>query len=240
MADRNAFRDGWVCIGGGTSGFGLALARQFAVHGAKVAILGRDPQRAESAAEELRKISRQSVQAFCVDLADQQAIEKSEWYAWLATVPVQVAIAAVGKSDRGFLEQIPSNELEPILRTNVLAAHGFSRAVVPSLERTRGTLVHIASLAGLVAAPGMGAYSIAKHAVVAMSRQMRIELLDRGIHVLLVCPGPIQSTSSTTEDQATGRYDELWSRAVNSPIRLENQAAGLDFRSWTPITSVKK
>jgi len=54
-----------------------------------------------------------------------------------------------------------------------------------------------------VPAPGMGGYSIAKSALTAMSRQLRVELADVGVHVMLVCPGPIARTDSGT------RYDKL-------------------------------
>jgi short-subunit dehydrogenase len=85
-------------------------------------------------------------------------------------------------------------------------------------------LVHISSLAGIVAAPGMGAYSIAKHAVVALSRQLRLEIAPKGVRVLLVCPGPV------TNVEHVGRYDELVKKR-ELPPEFSKPAGGKKVRS---------
>ena len=106
MATKSTWNDRWVCIGGGTAGFGLQLAHEFAQRGANVAIVGRDPMRGETAVKTLRSIGVGEIRLFSVDLADEKAIELSEWKSWLHTVKLDVAIAAAGKSDRGFLMQL--------------------------------------------------------------------------------------------------------------------------------------
>ncbi len=225
MATSSEWKDRWVCIGGGTAGFGLVLARQFARRGANVAILGRDQSRAESAAVELRTLSKGEIVAFSVDLADVDSIQTSKWREWLAETNLSVAIAAAGKSDRGYLMQLSINELEQLLRMNVYSSFNFSKATHDALRRDSGTLVHIASLAGIVAAAGMGGYSIAKHAVVAMSRQLRLELKSLGIRVLLVCPGPIQHKELSTN----GRYDDLVHER-ELPASLKKPAGGASLK----------
>ena len=204
MARSSSWKDRWVCIGGGTAGFGLQLAQRFARHGANVAIVGRDRHRGDSAVASLNSIGGGKFVAFSVDLADENSIAVSDWKSWLQETNLDVAIAAAGKSDRGFLMQLSKGDVEALLSTNFYSSFCFSKATQEALQREAGTLVHIASLAGIVASPGMGGYSIAKHAVVAMSRQLRLELAETGIRVFLVCPGPIQR-----EPSAIGRYDDL-------------------------------
>ena len=228
MAIKSTWKDRWVCIGGGTAGFGLQLAHEFARRGASVAIVGRDPRRGETAVESLRSSGGGEIRLFCVDLADEKAIEFSEWKSWLHTVNLDVAIAAAGKSDRGFLMQLSSTELESLMRINVYSSFCFSKATQESLKRGAGTLVHIASLAGLVAAPGMGGYSIAKHALVAMSRQLRLELAEHRIRVLLVCPGPIRR-----EPSESGRYDALI-KDRNLPESLKKPGGGANLKAIEP------
>ncbi len=228
MASRSTSKDRWVCIGGGTAGFGLQLAQEFARRGANVAIIGRDPNRGEAAIESLRTIGKGAFRLFCVDLANEKAVECSEWKAWLHDIDLDVAIAAVGKSDRGFLTQLSSADLESLLRINLYSSFVFSKATQESLKRGMGTLVHIASLAGIVAAPGMGGYSIAKHALVAMSRQWRLELAEHAIRVLLVCPGPIQR-----ELGDLGRYDELVEDR-NLPESLKKPGGGANLKAIDP------
>lgn len=229
MANTSTWKDRWVCIGGGTAGFGLQLAQEFARRGANVAIVGRDQHRGQAAAETLRSIGHGEIRLFSLDLADEQAIERSDWKSWLQKIDIDVAIAAVGKSDRGYLMQLASTELDSQLRTNLCSAFCFSKATQESLKRSAGTMVHIASLAGIVAAPGMGGYSIAKHALVAMSRQLRIELAEHGIRVLLVCPGPIRREASES-----GRYDELVQER-SLPESLKKPAGGANLKAIDPV-----
>ncbi len=228
MAIKSTWKDRWVCIGGGTAGLGLQLAQAFARRGANVAVIGRDPDRGDAAVEALRKIGSGAFRRFIVDLADEKAIECSEWKSWLQNTDLHVALAAAGKSDRGFLMQLSTAELESLIRTNVYSSFCFSKATQESLKRRAGTLVHIASLSGIVAAPGMGGYSIAKHALVAMSRQLRLELAEHGIRVLLVCPGPIRRESSES-----GRYDELV-KDRDLPESLKKPGGGANLKAIEP------
>lgn len=228
MASRSTWKDRWVCIGGGTAGFGLLLAQEFARRGANVAIVGRDAQRGDAAVETLRTIGNGTFKLFSVDLANESAVECSEWKTWLHDFDLDVAIAAAGKSDRGFLMQLSSEDLESLLRTNLYSSFIFSKATQVSLKRRAGTLVHIASLSGIVAAPGMGGYSIAKHGLVAMSRQLRLELAEDGIRVLLVCPGPIQRAPAEC-----GRYDELV-QSRNLPESLKKPGGGANLKAVDP------
>ena len=226
MAINSEWKDRWVCIGGGTAGLGFVLAQQFARRGANVAIVGRNKLRAEAAADELRELGTGQILSFSVDLTDEHAIKTSQWKAWVEKTDLSVAIAGTGKSDRGFLTQLSAGDLDDILKVNLYTAFHFSKATQNALQRGAGTLVHIASLAGIVAKPGMGGYCVAKHAVVALSRQLRLELASQGVYVLLVCPGPIQRD----EAHMGGRYDDL----VNErklPESLKMPAGGANLKA---------
>lgn len=226
----------WACIGGGSSGLGLVLARQLIRLGANVAIVGRDPVKLAQATTGLNRLSHELgttglITSFSLDLAASRSElevsspqEWERWNEWLRVTSLDLAIAAAGKSDRGFLMQISISDLQKILDANVFTSLAFSQYCEEALTRGRGTLIHISSLAGIVAAPGMGAYSMAKHAVVAMSRQMRLELAGKGIRVMLVCPGPIANLD------LAGRYDDLVTHR-NLPENLKLPAGGSKVRS---------
>jgi len=244
----------WACVGGGSAGLGLVLARQLVLQGANVAIIGRDPTRLSQAVQDLEVLARQcstngKIISFAVDLASSRSTaggspssdfsdssgdsnycgDLSRWLEWLNEVQLDLAIAAAGKSDRGYLSQLNLDELRTIFEANVSTSFAFGQYCEESLSRGKGTLVHISSLAGIVAAPGMGAYSIAKHAVVALSRQLRLELAPKGIRVLLVCPGPI-TFKNLTNSNHHGRYDELVKQR-ELPPELAKPAAGKKVRS---------
>ena len=77
------------------------------------------------------------------------------------------------------------------------------RIALQSLKRSKGSIVNIGSLAGLVSTPNMGGYSIAKYGLTALSRQLRLELAKDEISVTLVSPGPID------RDDSGNRYESL-------------------------------
>jgi short-subunit dehydrogenase len=109
---------------------------------------------------------------------------------------LDLLINAVGRSDRGMLCDLKEEDLLDQIRVNVLSTFRMTRACWSSLERGHGCIINIASLAGIVAGPGLGGYPLAKHALVAMHRQWRSEAVGSGVHFLLVCPGPIDRNDS--------------------------------------------
>jgi short-subunit dehydrogenase len=135
--------------------------------------------------------------------ANSQSRDETQLRLWLEMNQVDLLLNAIGRSDRGPLEQLSDTDLHSMLNDNVLCTWNMTRMTLASLKRARGTIVNIGSLAGLVPAPGMGGYSVAKTALTAMSRQLRVELADVGVHVMLVCPGPIARHDSGS------RYDQL-------------------------------
>jgi uncharacterized protein len=227
MSRLEQWKDRWVCIGGGTSGFGLLLAKEFALRGAKVAILGRNRERGETAVREVKKHSESEIRFFAVDLADAMSVADSEWSAWVEKTHLAVAVSAAGQSDRGYLASSTDAELNQLWQTNVMSALHLSQKCLPQLKTESGSLVHIGSLAGLLAKPGMGGYAMVKHALTAMSRQLRFEWAKEGVHVLLVNPGPIQ------RDDKDQRYDKLI-EAKQLPAELRRPGGGVNLNLIEP------
>ncbi|XZE18072.1 SDR family NAD(P)-dependent oxidoreductase [Pirellulaceae bacterium SH449] len=198
---RDSWLDKTVVVSGGSSGLGLHIAKAAAKQGARVTILGRSQERLTEAAQGIQPLSQNPVQTFSVDAIRPE--ESSDFLEWLATQNVDLLINAIGRSDRGRLEQLSREDFEALFRDNVLTAATMTRVLLPSLVRAQGVVVNIGSLAGIIASPQMGGYCISKFALAAYSAQLRLELEECGVHVLLVSPGPIQ------RDDSHNRYDEL-------------------------------
>jgi short-subunit dehydrogenase len=77
------------------------------------------------------------------------------------------------------------------MELNFFATVACTQAALPHLLATKGHVVNIGSLASKCAARFMGGYAASKFAVAAFSQQLRLEMKSQGLHVLLVCPGPI-------------------------------------------------
>jgi len=210
-------------ISGGSSGLGLALARSLAKQGANLVIIGRDPARLKAVEKQTLDLGATSVLPLTLDvlhLSKNQVthgqIQSDSLRDILAVQGCDLLINAVGKSDRGLLGQLSEKDLIEQFETNVLPSHTMTKLCWSALCANRGVVVNIASLAGIVAGPSMGGYSMAKHALVGLHRQWRLESASSGVHFLLVCPGPI------ARDDSNHRYDELI------------QSRGLDPLSQSP------
>jgi uncharacterized protein len=97
-----------------------------------------------------------------------------------------------GRSMRGKVLDTTPEQFRDLMELNLIALVRCTRAAVPHLLKQQGHVVNIGSLAAKSAARWVGAYPATKFAVAAYSQQLRLELGPQGLHVLLVCPGPIQ------------------------------------------------
>jgi uncharacterized protein len=97
---------------------------------------------------------------------------------------------------RGKVLDTTAEQFRDLMELNLVALVRCTRAAVPHLLKTRGHVVNIGSLAAKSAARWVGAYPATKFAVAAYSQQLRLELGCQGLHVLLVCPGPIERKDS--------------------------------------------
>ena len=211
------WRDKTALITGGSAGLGLVLARRLAAEGARLALCGRNAARLEQAADGLRGLGGE-VQTIVADVSQEGqthlAVEKTvERFGGL-----DLACCCAGQSMRGAVVDTPRETFRQFLELNFLAAVDMAHAAGPSLEASAGHLVLIGSLATKVAPRHLGAYPASKHPLAALAQQLRLERGPEGMHVLLVCPGPI------------ARHDE-----PNSPAgRYANQTAGLPAAANKP------
>jgi uncharacterized protein len=189
------FMDSWedkvVLVTGGSSGLGRVIAQEFAAAGAKLAIAALEEGAAERAAAELGTAQRPAlgVQA---NVTRQEDVDRlvAETIARFGRLDVLVNNA--GRSVRGKVLDTTPEQFRDLLELNFLGVVRMTRAAAPHLLQSRGHVVNIGSLAAKSAARWVGAYPATKHAVAAYSQQLRLELGEQGLHVLLVCPGPIQ------------------------------------------------
>lgn len=200
----------WVAVCGGTSGLGLQIVFAAAQQKANLIIVGRDASRLKKAIAIAIDNGAISATGYSIDLSlkiaslsehQPQIDDLVKLRDWLATGNIDLLINAVGRSDRGLLEQLSDEDLASMLNDNLICTWNMTRIMLESLKRAQGTIVNIGSLAGLVPAPGMGGYSVSKSALTAMSRQLRLELARYGVHVMLASSGPIARDDNGTRYQ---------------------------------------
>jgi short-subunit dehydrogenase len=104
---------------------------------------------------------------------------------------LDVLVNNAGRSMRGKVLDTSPEQFRELMELNLIALVRCTQAAMPHLLKRRGHVVNIGSLAAKSASRWVGAYPATKHAVAAYSQQLRLELGSEGLHVLLVCPGPI-------------------------------------------------
>lgn len=185
------WQDKVVLVTGGSSGLGRVIADEFAAAGAKLAIAGLEGDAVRQAAEEMAGAGA-DVLGLQADVTKQEDVDRLVAEALDRFGRLDVLVNNAGRTDRGKVLDITPERFRDLLELNFLAVVRCTRAAMPHLLNQRGHVVNIGSLAAKSAARWVGAYPATKHAVAAYSQQLRLELGGEGLHVLLVCPGPVR------------------------------------------------
>ncbi|RZK34532.1 MAG: SDR family oxidoreductase [Hymenobacter sp.] len=212
-----------VLITGGTSGIGRACALEFGRAGARVVITGRDDVKLAATATELAaaNIEYRTVQGDVGILAD-------------ATRAVDEAIAAFGRLDvlinnaglsmRAKFADVDVKVLEQLMQTNFFGTVYTTKAALPHLVASKGTIVGISSIAGYRGLPGRTGYSASKFAMNGFLESLRTELLPEGVNVLTAAPGFTASNIRHTALLANGQNQNSTPRDEGTMMTSEEVA----------------
>lgn len=184
-----------VFITGATAGFGQATARRFAQAGAKLVISGRRAERLEALKAEL---GGASVHTITLDVRDRAAVEAA-----VAALPAEFADIDVLVNNAGLALGIgPAQsadlaDWETMVDTNIKGLMYCTRAILPGMvERNRGHVINLGSMAGTYPYPGGNVYGATKAFVAQFSLNLRADLLGHKVRVTSVEPGLAESEFS--------------------------------------------
>ena len=188
-----------VLITGATAGFGEACAKLFAQNGFDLVITGRRAERLEILKQAIESEQNVSVTTLCFDVRDENQVKEA-----IETIPISVkskitilinnAGLAVGK---GPIDKGISEDWERMIDTNVKGLLYVSKHVIPILKENKPShIINIASIAGKEVYPGGNVYCASKHAVDALSKAMRIDLVPYEIKVTNIAPGAAETEFS--------------------------------------------
>lgn len=173
-------------ITGCSSGIGRAMADAFKSAGYDVIATARKP-------EDVVRLSAAGFFAIELDVNDPAALEQLVATLEQRNTPLDVLINNAGYGGIGPLLDGGVEALRRQFETNVFSIIGVTRALFPALRRSKGLVVNIGSVSGVLVTPFAGAYCASKAAVHAMNEALRLELAPFGIRVMEVQPGAIDT-----------------------------------------------
>jgi short-subunit dehydrogenase len=191
-----------VLVSGASSGIGRLLALRLAGEGARLALVARRAGELEQVAREIRGRGGEAEVLPC-DVAERDQVEACAARALdrFGAIDVLVNNAGYGRHRR-FLDWDLA-DMERVMRVNYLGSLYLTKLLLPRMvERGRGWIVFVASVAGKIGLPEEAAYCASKFALVGLAEGLALEVEDAGVHVLTVCPGAIRTPFFGEQDLA--------------------------------------
>lgn len=213
-------------VTGGASGIGLALARRFATEQMKVVIADVEAGALDDAAKALADdFSADDVLAVPTDVRDPDAVEALADATFDRFGAAHVVCNNAGVAVGGLTWTVPADRWRWIIEVNLLGVVNGIRAFVPRLiEQGEGHVVNTASVAGMITAPAMAPYVATKHAVVALTESLYLDLqlAGQGVSASVLCPEWVRTRISESERNRPDDVGEMVART--SPPAADGDA----------------
>jgi short-subunit dehydrogenase len=217
------FKDTVVLITGASSGIGEEMALQLARSGAKLALAARRKDRLDGLAQKIAEdggVPPLTLECDVTRDGDQERAVAACVQRWNR---LDVAIANAGFGVTGPLKKLSLNDYQRQFDTNVFGTLRTIYAALPELEKARGNLAIIGSVAGWVSSPGASPYSMSKFALRALANAITQELNSGGVKVTLISPGFVVSEIRRVDNQ--GRLRAESEATAPHPMAMKTEPA---------------
>ncbi len=177
-----------VVVTGASSGIGEAMAREYAKMGAKVVMAARREQELKRIAEEI--VSSGGEVAYCAcDVVSEDDCKQLINVAVERFGGIDVMICNAGLSMRALFDDCDLSVLHRLMDVNFWGTVNCTKYALPHIQKSKGSIVGISSVAGIHGLPGRTGYSASKYAMTGFLDTIRVENLKKGVHVMTACPG---------------------------------------------------
>lgn len=214
-----------VLITGCSSGVGHETAQAFVDDGWTVYATARDT-------DDITTLSEEGCEIASLDVTDESEISEVVARVIDEQGAIDCLVNNAGYGQFGPIEDVPTELIEKQFDVNVYGPHRLMRVVLPHMrEQGEGTIINVSSVAGQVTVPGMGTYSGSKHALGAMSDALRTEVDAHGVDVVLIEPGPVDTSFAERADDELDKLDS--SNAYDTIYRFYEDSEV--FGGQTPV-----
>ncbi|HJU73510.1 MAG TPA: 3-oxoacyl-[acyl-carrier-protein] reductase [Gemmatimonadaceae bacterium] len=208
-------------VTGSTRGIGRSIAEALSAAGARVAVVGRDKERAAAAAQEIGH----GAQPFACDVSDVAAVNQLISEVEGAFGSIDILVNNAGLTRDNLLVRLKDEDWDAVLNANLRGAFAAIRAAARGMMKRRwGRVINIASVVGLTGNKGQANYAASKAGLIGLSKAVAKELASRNVLVNVIAPGFIE-TDMTAALTADAR------QALSSQIPLERLGMPHDVAS---------
>ncbi|MGH7993556.1 MAG: SDR family NAD(P)-dependent oxidoreductase [Limisphaerales bacterium] len=180
-----------VLVTGASSGIGCELAKCFAADGSRLVLTARNTEALQSLADELRRTHKVEALVLTADLALPETPERICRELQGRGIAVDVLVNNAGFGAWGRFAELPLSRQLEMLQVNITALTQLTGLLLPGMvQRRRGGILNVASVAGFLPGPGMAVYYATKACVLSFTEALAQELAGRNITVTALCPGP--------------------------------------------------
>ena len=194
-----------ILITGAGSGFGKGTAIELAKKGHKVIATTETVEQADALRNEVPQLQVEKL-----DITSTADVDKA------AKFEVDVLINNAGAGQTGPLADVPMQRVRHLFEVNVFGTLAITQAILPKMAaRGSGRIIIVSSIAGVLAGPSFGPYSMTKHSLEAMGKTLRAELAPSGIDVTLINPGPYNT--GFNDRMAASMWEWFGDGAISAP-----------------------
>lgn len=221
-----------VCVTGGSSGIGLAIATLFASSGYRVDLLGTNSEKGQRAVESIgARYPTALVHFHALDVSKTALVD-----AFFSTLDfVDILINCAGITQDQLLLRMKEEDWDRVLQVNAKSCFNTCRAVMRSMMKARkGKIINVSSVVGITGNPGQTNYAASKGAVISFTKALALEVASRGIQVNAIAPGFIETamTDGLTEEQKASILSKIPLGRMGRPEEVAQLAlflAGADY-----------
>ena len=207
MAPCFSFDGVSALITGASAGLGVEFARQLAPRARCLVLVARRELALEDVRDELLRINPQLQLVLCpADISTTEGRRRVMERIAESGAAINLLVNNAGIGDYGPFSTAEAERIQGQIDVNITGLVQLTHALLPTLSQNRPAgILNVSSLAGILPLPDMAIYAATKSFVTSFSEALRIELLDEGIYVTALCPGPTPTTFGATARRAGGQ-----------------------------------
>ena len=206
MSVSQELTGGIAIVTGGSRGIGLAVSQSLATAGARVAVIGRNPDRAREAASTL--LEGEGHLGFSCDVADADACKSVVSEVSTSMGPISILVNNAGITRDNILLRLKDEDWTDVIATNLGGAFNMIRSVTRGMMKQRaGAIINVSSVIGLTGNAGQANYAASKAGLHGLTKSVAKELASRNVRCNAVAPGFISTDMTAALD--AGQVEDL-------------------------------